>query len=134
MIKKNDYKSKWPRDRWLILTALILVTITIWNSRFVLFPRSVNHWPSDDWVYLKPEVLGVDSDMLQDMIDDIMGSGFAVDSVLVVKDGYLVTEWYFNDYGNDILHNVYSCTKSVVSTLVGIAIDKGSRRLGGRHL
>jgi CubicO group peptidase (beta-lactamase class C family) len=37
----------------------------------------------------------------------------------------LVQEWYFNGYGNDILHNVYSCTKSVVSTLVGIAIDKG---------
>jgi len=112
-------------DRWLVIVALVLVSVTVWNSRLVLFPKWVRYWPTDDWLWVKSEALGVNGDMLQDMVDDIMGSGFAVDSVLVVSDGFLITEWYFNGYGNDILHNVYSCTKSVVSTLVGIAIDNG---------
>ena len=84
-----------------------------------------SYWPTDDWRFVKPEATGLDGYMLQGMVDDVIGSDFAVDSVLVVKDGYLVQEWYFNDYGNDVLHNVYSYTKSVVSTLVGIAIDRG---------
>ena len=122
---KKGSRSAIIRDRWLVIIALILVGITAWNSRFSLFPGACSYWPTDDWLYVKPEVLGLNGDILQGMVDDIMGSGFAVDSVLVVKDGYLVQEWYFNEYGNDVLHNVYSCTKSVVSTLVGIAIDKG---------
>jgi CubicO group peptidase (beta-lactamase class C family) len=84
-----------------------------------------SYWPTEDWRYVKPDVTGLDGYVLQGMVDEIMDSGLAVDSVLVVKDGYLVQEWYFNDYGNDVLHNVYSCTKSVVSTLVGIAVDRG---------
>ena len=77
-------------DRWLILIAVIIVTITAWNSRFSLFPGAFSYWPTDDWMYVKPDVLGLDSNMIQGMVDDIMGSGFAVDSVLTVKDGYLL--------------------------------------------
>lgn len=84
-----------------------------------------SYWPTEGWRYVTPEVLGLDGYMLQGMVDEIMGSGFAVDSVLVVKDGYLVQECYFGEYGNDVIHNVYSCTKSIVSTLIGIAIDRG---------
>jgi len=122
---KRTTKASIIGDRWLVIVALVLIGVTVWNSRLVLFPKSVRYWPTDDWLYVKPDALGVDGDMLQGMVDDMMGSGFAVDSVLVVSDGFLVSEWYFNGYGNDILHNVYSCTKSVVSTLVGIAIDNG---------
>ena len=83
------------------------------------------YWPTEEWRFVKPEILGLDGYVLQGMVEDIIESGFAVDSVLLVKDGYLVQEWYFRDYGNDVLHNVYSCTKSVVSTLIGISIDRG---------
>ncbi len=114
-----------PRDRWLIIIALTLVAITAWNSRFSLFPGACSYWPTDEWRWVKAERLGLDKNMLQSMVDEIMESDYTVDSVLVVKDGYLVQEWYFNGYGNDILHNVYGCTKSVVSILVGIAIDRG---------
>jgi len=105
---------------------LLMKVMTHFGTTPPTTPRRLeSYWPTDGWRYVKPDVLGLDGYMLQGMVDDIMGSGFAVDSVLVVKDGYLVQEWYFNDYGNDVLHNVYSCTKSVVSTLVGIAIDRG---------
>ena len=47
----------------------------------------------------------------------------AIDSVLVVKNGYLVLEKYPNPmYSEHSLHLLYSVTKSVTSALVGIEL------------
>lgn len=46
-------------------------------------------------------------------------------SLIVYKDGQIVKERYFNDYDSLTLHDVRSVTKSVMATLIGIAIDKG---------
>ncbi len=48
-----------------------------------------------------------------------------VKAVLVVKDKQLVFEHYRKGYGPDDLHNVASVTKSVVSALIGIAVEEG---------
>ncbi|MEO7496766.1 MAG: serine hydrolase [Massilia sp.] len=61
----------------------------------------------------------------QMMYKIIDGTYKNVDSVLIVKDGKLVLEEYFYQYDQDKLHEQRSATKSVVSALVGIAIDKG---------
>ncbi|MEO8426776.1 MAG: serine hydrolase [Verrucomicrobiota bacterium] len=47
-----------------------------------------------------------------------------VDSVLLIRKGKLVLEEYFYQYDRDKLHQLRSATKSVVSGLVGIALDK----------
>jgi len=47
-----------------------------------------------------------------------------IHSVLLIKDGRLVLEEYFHGYNRDRLHFQASVTKSIVSLLVGIAIDK----------
>ncbi len=46
-------------------------------------------------------------------------------SVLIVKDGSLICEMYFNGYEKEQRQNVKSVTKSVLSLLVGIALDQG---------
>jgi len=46
-------------------------------------------------------------------------------SLLVQRNGVLVAEEYFHGFGPDSLHDVRSVTKSVVSILVGIAIEEG---------
>lgn len=46
-----------------------------------------------------------------------------VDSVLIVKNGKLVLEEYFYQYDRDTLHQLRSATKSVISGLVGIALE-----------
>lgn len=48
-----------------------------------------------------------------------------IDAVLLVKEGKLILEEYFNGYGPDELHGIYSVTKSIGSVLTGIVIDKG---------
>jgi CubicO group peptidase (beta-lactamase class C family) len=48
-----------------------------------------------------------------------------VHSILIIKDGKLVFEEYFYEYTKDSVQELRSATKSFVSALTGIAIDKG---------
>lgn len=48
-----------------------------------------------------------------------------IHSILVLKNGKLVYENYFDDYDDTIYQKIFSITKSVTSILVGIAIDQG---------
>ena len=48
-----------------------------------------------------------------------------VDSVLIARRGKLVLEAYFNGFDRETRHDTRSAFKSVASTLVGIAIDRG---------
>jgi CubicO group peptidase (beta-lactamase class C family) len=46
-------------------------------------------------------------------------------SLLVARNGKLVAEEYYNNYDRTQLNHVRSVTKSVISALIGIALDKG---------
>lgn len=59
--------------------------------------------------------------MAYEKIDDIQ----QIQSLLVSRNGVLISEAYFHGYTENELHDVMSVTKSFTSTLVGIAIDKG---------
>lgn len=48
-----------------------------------------------------------------------------INSVLISKDSNRVFEYFKNSKQKDKLHKINSCTKSIVSILVGIAMDKG---------
>jgi CubicO group peptidase (beta-lactamase class C family) len=47
------------------------------------------------------------------------------DSLIIVRHGVIVTERYSGASGRDVLHNLKSVTKSVLSILIGIALDTG---------
>jgi CubicO group peptidase (beta-lactamase class C family) len=47
-----------------------------------------------------------------------------------VRDGKIAGEWYFRGTDPNTAQDVYSATKSVASTLVGIAQDDGDLRIG----
>jgi CubicO group peptidase (beta-lactamase class C family) len=65
------------------------------------------------------------------MLAAILEHGYRIDGVLVVRHGHLVLESYQHPYRRDSLHSINSCTKSVLSALIGIAIDQG--HIGGVH-
>ncbi len=46
-------------------------------------------------------------------------------SVLVINNGDLIVEWYANGYNKDKPINIKSASKSIISALVGIALEKG---------
>jgi len=56
----------------------------------------------------------------------VQDSGLEVNSVIVIRHGSIVYEKYFRaPWNKDRIHNIYSCTKSVMGTLVGIAVQQG---------
>ncbi len=79
------------------------------------------------WPTTSPETQGMDSARLADMLEIIEDQGYAIDGLVVVRNGFLVLEAavHPNRLTPDYRHNVYSCTKSVVGTLIGIAIEEG---------
>jgi CubicO group peptidase (beta-lactamase class C family) len=87
-----------------------------------------SYWPTLGWKYATPEEMGLDSSILENMVEDINSqpSNIQVDCILIVKNGYIVFEDYFNDYTKNTPHKIYSCTKSVVSTIFGIAHENGA--------
>lgn len=51
-----------------------------------------------------------------------------IHSLLFVHDSKLVVENYYNGWDKNKIHDIQSATKSIASTLIGIAIDKGHIR------
>lgn len=83
------------------------------------------YWPSGAWRTSTPEAQGIDSEQLVRMLEYVQQRQIALHSLLIVRHGYLVTEAYFQPFQADTIHDIQSCEKSVVSALVGIAIDHG---------
>jgi CubicO group peptidase (beta-lactamase class C family) len=64
--------------------------------------------------------------ILNEMMDHIENQDYPIDSVLIVKDGYLVLEEYPGAYTyNFTLKILHSVSKSIVSILLGVALEQG---------
>jgi CubicO group peptidase (beta-lactamase class C family) len=83
------------------------------------------YWPTADWRTSTPEAQNMDSQKLAQMLEHTKGRNTGLHSLLVIRNGYIVSENYFESFRPEQTHVLYSCTKSFVSTLVGIAIDRG---------
>lgn len=79
-----------------------------------------NDWPSTD-----PATLRMDSEKLSEIESMIKSDHSNINGIVVVRKGYIVYEKYYNGYDPDDTHHVASVTKSVISALIGIAIDAG---------
>lgn len=82
-------------------------------------------WPTQGWSVSTPEAQNVDSAELFKAIDHIYQNEPDIYSLLVIKNGYLILENYYKRGRPDREDWVHSVTKSYMSTLIGIAIDKG---------
>jgi CubicO group peptidase (beta-lactamase class C family) len=83
------------------------------------------YWPTEAWRVAAPEEQGMDAALLQQMLDAIDEQNLNIDSVVVVHNGHIVTEKYYPPYNQDTMHGLQSITKSVISALIGIAIQEG---------
>ncbi len=67
----------------------------------------------------------MDSAMLAAMLEKMRADSRNIHSVLVCAHGVLVLEAYFQPFNRDTPHNLYSCTTSVTSAAVGLALQDG---------
>jgi CubicO group peptidase (beta-lactamase class C family) len=110
--------------------------IIFWILTFILFafltdnslyaqPKEREYWPTSGWKSSTPELQGMDSAKLliaDEFIQNRLPDAF---SLLVVKNGYLVFEKYYAWGSPEKYAVVHSVTKSVMSALIGIALDQG---------
>jgi CubicO group peptidase (beta-lactamase class C family) len=122
-----------------LLTVLVLVSATVGcTTKTAVSPSQVApqttttsldkrpYWPTQEWQVTPPEKQDVDSPTLDRITSYVQDSGLEVDSVIVIRHGYIVYEKYFRaPWNKDRIHNIYSCTKSVMGSLVGIAVQQG---------
>ena len=78
------------------------------------------------WVPAKAGELGVDRGELDSIYRDMeRDAHHDMKGIVVVRDGRLVSEHYFNGDSVDSPHDIRSATKSITSLLMGIAVDRG---------
>jgi len=80
--------------------------------------------PGDDWEASTPAEQGLDP-LLVARVYYNAAELETLYSLLVIKNGYLIAEDYFNEGSIDHKDRLQSVTKSYTSALVGIAVDQG---------
>ena len=81
--------------------------------------------PAQDWRRADPAALDMRAELLAGLEREVSARFQRIRAMLITRRGQLVFERYFGGCGRDDVHLVASVTKSVVSALVGIAIDRG---------
>ncbi|NIQ89930.1 MAG: serine hydrolase, partial [Deltaproteobacteria bacterium] len=80
--------------------------------------------PGDGWEVSTPEAQGLDRMLVARMYYNAAELE-TIYSLLVIKNGYLIAEDYFNEGSVDQKDRLQSATKSYTSALVGIALEQG---------
>ncbi len=76
-----------------------------------------------EWEIDTPENHDVNREVLNELNNSLLDT--EVTTSVVVKDGKIINEYYKDGYNDKITVPIHSCSKSVTSSLIGIAIDKG---------
>jgi len=124
--------------------SFIGIIFAICFSNFTVAQNPAGIFPIPDWTVSTPEKQNMNSSCIEEMYDFIQDNESDFQSILIIRNGYIVEEAYlfqfiryssagyvapFDDYILDQIHDgkhaIWSCTKSVTSLLIGIAIDKG---------
>jgi CubicO group peptidase (beta-lactamase class C family) len=108
-----------------ILFILIIVSLTLLlNVACEKDPSPLISEGDYTWEKSSASEQGLNEAGLIDAENQANQSGF-VNSMLIVRNGYLVWECYFNGQDQSDAHNVMSVSKSFISALVGLALREG---------
>ncbi|XDD50838.1 serine hydrolase domain-containing protein [Leptospira sp. WS92.C1] len=87
--------------------------------------KELNRVPFEGFPIVFPEEAGLDSAPLLRLSKSIREEGLEVRSILILKDGKLLFERYAGGVTREHNHSVYSVTKTVTSSLLGILNFEG---------
>jgi CubicO group peptidase (beta-lactamase class C family) len=116
-----------------LIAGVLALGIVVVLVVFVVIPRlggtakppAPDYWPTEAWQSSTPEAQGIDSALLADALLAWRQQNVQIHSLLIVRNGYLVADATFYPYDGQTIHDVASVTKSVMTTLIGIAADQG---------
>lgn len=125
MIKGENMSDRY---RVVMVAAIVLMLVARWGrSNKASGVKTPVYYPTDGWRSSTPEQQGMDSATLADAMDFLhkREEDYKIHSLLVIRHGYIVLDAYFCPFARGTKHDVASVTKSFMSTLIGIAVDKG---------
>jgi len=110
-----------------VVVAIVIAGVYTWR---VLRPSNSavpepTYWPTAGWQTSSPEAQGVDSAKLVEGLQEIKQNGISIHSIWIVRGGFVFLDAYFYPYDGSYYHDLGSVTKSVMTTLIGIAADQG---------
>jgi CubicO group peptidase (beta-lactamase class C family) len=88
-----------------------------------------DYWPTESWQTAPLEAAGFHSDKMAEGLLAIRQEGIPIHSFMIIRHGRVELEAYVYPEDGTSLHDLASVTKSVMTTLIGIAIDQGKLRL-----
>lgn len=98
------------------------------SHSLALEPRPPVSWPTESWPVSTPEDQGIDSAKLVEMVayyeaQRAKKEQIQIDSITMARNGIIVADIYLNPmFPRNTKHVIHSCTKSIMSILIGIAI------------
>ncbi len=84
-----------------------------------------DYWPTDGWQTSTPEEQGFDSAKLAQGVQSLQENQVDIDSLMIIRNGYVVLDAHFDPYDGTFPHDLASVTKSVITTLIAIAAEQG---------
>ncbi|MCD4732140.1 MAG: beta-lactamase family protein [Bacteroidales bacterium] len=121
-----------------IIQINIIVTTTLLCAIFLYCCEKEESNNSNHYNYKIPELIndgwevssltdeGMNTSVIEEIAENVINDQYkGIHSMQIVRNGFLVFEEYFKGYDRDDLQHIFSITKSVSSSLIGIAIDEG---------
>lgn len=81
-------------------------------------------WPTNGWTRATPWSQGMDPRGIHEAFK--YGAEKESDALIVIRNGYLVAEWYSREWTHNTRRRTHSLAKSVTSALVGMMIEEGA--------
>ncbi|WP_429841848.1 serine hydrolase domain-containing protein [Brevibacillus sp. FIR094] len=81
-------------------------------------------WPTTEWQAVDPALLNIDAKKLAEVDPNIKSAYSNINGIIIVRNGYIAHESYYHGYGPKDRYHVASVTKSILSALIGIAIEE----------
>ena len=109
-----------------LASLLILSRLAGTAAAQVVLGEDANQPKGIEWSPSKPESGGLDAVALEALYAEVVDDPHHdLKGIVILRDGRLVSEHYFNGDDASTLHDIRSATKSITALLMGIALQRG---------
>lgn len=112
----------FPYKRFTLLLLLLFKAVLIFSQPTKVPKPKI---PGETFSFCAPEEEGFSSKGLSAIFTYVKEKKANIHSLLIIRNKKIVLDAYFYPFRSGLRHDIASCTKSITSILIGIAIDKG---------
>jgi CubicO group peptidase (beta-lactamase class C family) len=129
-MKRENYSKKIGFIAFCIFIIFFVASCAARYNRYGLpqydYEYQIPQQLDDGWQTSSLAAEGVGSEKINEMMRNILdGDIDNIHGIVIIKNGKLVLEEYFDGFNRETKHRIFSASKSVTSILIGMAIDRG---------